>query len=117
MISDANEPLTYQRAVRTFDHAALAGLEAYPKLREALNEIAKTADNVNLAYLLTAVQDMVLTTPYADTCECGQLDATYPPTWPYKVDREDDWLTCSYRCGRCGRTWTCGYSVAVMDWL
>lgn len=113
----SNDKITYESAVRSFDHTTLAGLEGYHGLREALNEIAKTAEGVTLAELLEAVRDIALTTPYADSCECVTENVTYPPTWPHKVERNDDWLTCSYRCPHCGREWTCGYSVNVMHWL
>lgn len=116
-IKNAETEITYESTVRSFDHGSLAGLAAYHRLREDLNEIAAVAECVTLGELLEAVRDMALTTPYADSCECTIGDATYPPTWPHKVDRKGSWLTCSYRCPRCRREWTCGYSVEARAWF
>ena len=116
MNTDATD-ITYESTVRSFDHGALADLEGYARLREAMDAVAKTAKGVTLAEFLAAVQDMALTAPYADTCDCATADANYGATWPHKVDRAGDWLTCAYRCGRCGREWTCGYTVRLMDWM
>jgi len=116
-MSDDTTKATYDTAVRSFDHAALANLPAYHRLREALDAIAHEAKDVSLSDFLEAVQDMALTTPYGDTCDCASADSSYLPTWPHKVDRDGDWLNCAYRCGRCGCEWTCGYSVNVMHWM
>lgn len=109
--------ITYGSTVRSFDHSAVAGLGAYHRLREALNDIARDTEDVSLKEFLEAVRDAALTTPYADSCECVSGFATYPPSWPHKVDRADDWLTCHYRCSWCHREWTCGYSVDAMAWF
>lgn len=108
---------TCETTVRTFDHAAVAELGAYHRLREALNDIARDGDGITLAQLLEAVRDMALTTPYGDSCECSSGFATYPPAWPYKVDRDSEGLTCHYRCAWCHRVWTCGWSVNARSWF
>lgn len=116
-MNDETTEITYETAVRTFDHTAVASLGAYHRLREALNDIARDADGVSLGDLLEAVRDAALTTPYADSCECVSGFATYPPAWPHRVDRINDWLTCHYRCPWCHREWTCGYAVDAMAWF
>lgn len=114
-MSDQN-PISYETAVRSFDHTPLADLKTYPALRKALNDISTEAHDVaNLAEFLDAVRDMALTAPYADSCDCSTKDD--PPAWPHKVDRDRDWLRCGYRCDRCSREWTCGYSVDLPRWL
>ena len=118
--------ITYGTAVRSFDHAALAGLASYPALREAINDFANEAD-APLAYVLDAIRDMVLTAPYADCCDrCRQHPDYVGPdgnadylkmAWPYVVERKGDWLRCTYRCPRCSYVWTCGYSVHSPEFM
>lgn len=117
--------VTYQSAVRSFDHHDLAALATYPALRRALNDFANEAD-VGLAVFLGAVQDMALTAPFADCCpRCRQAPEYLDPagdgsylqqTWPHAVERNGGWLKCSYRCSRCSITWRCGYSVRSAGW-
>ena len=110
------EPGTYDEAVRTFDHSALAALPAYPALRQALNDLANQApDGTKLADLLSAVRDMAATAPYADMCSsCARRgpDTEYKMCWPHAAEREDGYIRGTYRCGR-GHTWQCGYAVAI----
>lgn len=120
------ETITYNNAVRSFDHSAIAGLDAYPALREALNAFANQC-GASLAEALEAVRDMVLTAPYADCCDrCRQHPDYLGPNgdlgylkqaWPHAVVRDGGWLTCTYRCPRCAHTWTCGYSVHAVDYV
>lgn len=112
--------VTYNSAVRSFDHTAMASLDGYPALREAINDFANQAD-ASLAEVLEAVRDMVLTAPFADCCDrCRQHPDYLGPNgdvgylkmaWPHAVERDGDWLRCTYRCPRCAYVWTCGYSV------
>lgn len=118
--------VTYATTVRSFDHTALARLETYPALREALNDFANQHEG-SLAEALEAVRDMVLTAPYADCCDrCRQHpdylgpngDVSYLKTaWPHAVTRDGDWLYCSYICPRCSHEWTCGYSVHSVEFI
>jgi hypothetical protein len=101
--------ITYDEVVRDFDHSPLAGLPAYARLRQALNDLAGQAGahDVELAVLLDAGRDITATTPYADDCErCDTWQ------WPHAVKRDGGWLTCSYRCP-CGHAWTCGYAANI----
>lgn len=115
--------ITYDNAVRTFDHGRLAVIPAYHELREALNELclAPEAESTTLGDLLAAVRDMALTAPFADSCpRCrGEAeDGTYlQAAWPHAVTRKNDWLTCTYCCPRCQAAWTCGYSVRFVEIL
>lgn len=103
---------TYRSAVRSFDHSELAGKPSYPRLREALADLANESDGMMLAPFLEAVRDMTLSAPYADHCDrCTRTCLA----WPHRVNRDGDWLTCWYRCSHCHHEWTCGYSVATAE--
>lgn len=119
--------VTYDSAVRSFNHASIARLAAYPALREALNDLCNQSAEVTLAELLDAVRDMTLTAPFADCCDvCRRHPAYLSPdgdpnylkmAWPHAVTRKGDWLSCTYRCPRCSHTWTCGYSVHSTEYI
>ena len=113
--------VTYDTAVRSFNHENFAKLAAYPALRDALNDLCNQSSEVTLAELLEAVRDMTLTAPFADCCGVCRRHPEYlkpggDPTylkmaWPHAVERKGRWLKCTYRCPRCSHIWTCGYSV------
>ena len=111
----------YSTAVQDHDHTDLAGLNAYAKFRQALNDLADEAGSagVTLAELLAALRDVGLTTPYADCCDRCLRDGVGVAermAWPHKVHRDDGgWLTCTYRCAGCSHVWTCGYAASFPD--
>lgn len=117
----AKPDVTYNTAVRSFNHAKIAQLAAYPALRDALNDLCNQGEEITLAELLEAVRDMALTAPFSDCCDVCRRHPDYlrpdgdpnylVPAWPYAVERKGDWLNCKYRCPRCSHVWTCGYSV------
>jgi hypothetical protein len=102
---------TYLTALRSFDHAPLATLAAYPLLRQALGDVANQAAAgcpVDLGMFLRAARDMAATAPYADCCEeCADARIW----WPHIVIREGGWITGTYRCDS-GHVWECGYDIA-----
>jgi hypothetical protein len=114
--------VTYDTAVRSFNHENFAQLAAYPALRGALSDLCNQSEGNALAELLDAVRDMALTAPFADCCGRCERHPDYlapdgdpnyvKPAWPHAVERDGDWLTCTYRCPRCSHVWTCGYSVS-----
>jgi DNA-directed RNA polymerase subunit M/transcription elongation factor TFIIS len=110
------DDIRYDTAVRGFDHMHLASHPSYPKLREALNDLATEVANLggtSLSDFLTGARDMVLTTPYADTCNTCRNSAMY---WPMAAKRDGDSITGIYRCSN-GHTWTCGYDVRLPGWM
>lgn len=121
-------PMTYDMAVRSFDHAPLAALPAYARLRQALSDIANEAaeqGGMKLSEFLDAVRDMAATAPYGDMCmQCGKAcecppDALLLDTclahrtwWPHAAERDGGWITGTYRCSG-GHTWPCGYAINI----
>lgn len=118
---------SYANTVRSFNHASIARLAAYPALRDALNDLCNQGEEITLAELLDAVRDMTLTAPFADCCDVCRRHPDYlrpepdgfslEPAWPHAVERKGDWLTCTYRCPRCSHFWTCGYSVHSPEYI
>lgn len=110
----------YSKAVRSFDHAHLAEHPAYAAVRRALSDLANQAGGP-LERFLDDVRDMAATAPYADNCEKCEYgpdepsDAFRLTAWPHAIDRDDGWLTCAYRCAKCGHRWTCGYAVGAAE--
>lgn len=49
---------TYTGAVRSFDHAKMAALDAYHPLRQAISDLANATGRLTLDEFLTAVRDM-----------------------------------------------------------
>jgi DNA-directed RNA polymerase subunit M/transcription elongation factor TFIIS len=101
----------YSEHVRSFDHAALASLGTYQRLRQALSDLAEEAgdEGVPLDRFLEAVRDMATTTPFSDSgreCCGSEVDA-----WPHRVERAGERITGTYRCPQCGHTWNCNYNV------
>lgn len=106
---------TYSKEVHSFDHRSLAQLHAYQALRQALSDIANEAQGVTLTDFLAAVRDMAVTAPFGDTCP--NCKDAYHMNWSHRVDRDGDWLKCTYRCHICKHVWTCGYSVDMPGML
>lgn len=105
--------MTYANTVRSYDHHHLADNPAYQRLREAMSDLANDV-TFTIPQFLDLVADCAITATYADYCEaCGHGFLA----WPHTVERDDDWLTCAYRCTRCAHQWTCGYAVEIAGLL
>lgn len=123
--------ITYNQAVRSYDHGRVAGLPAYAALRQALSDLGNQlpdAGGMSLAEWLDAVRDMAATAPYGDVCDqCARgclhepedafgppCAACHRPWWPYATDREGGGFLGAYRCDR-GHKWTCWYAISAVE--
>ena len=65
---------------------------------------------------MTAVRDMVLTSPYGDCCPACMRDSADDEltdiTWPYAATRNGDYIRGRYACPR-GHEWTCSYLIDI----
>lgn len=74
---------------------------------------------------LNVVQDMTTALPYSDGCSgrpgrrstCDPLPIDQRMYAPFRTDIKDGWLVGTYRCGRCGDVWTCGYALDAPTWF
>jgi hypothetical protein len=115
--------ITQADAICSFDHAQLAGLRSYGRLQEALDNLISEARKKEITMpvvdWLVAMEDMVLTSEFADCCrECcdDQANPHVVRCFPHRVRREGDYLTCTYRCTRCEHVWSCDYAVSIVQY-
>ncbi len=103
---------TYSGSVRDFDHAALAELPAYGRLRAALAEIGNEGTErgvrATLRGFLESLRDMALTAPLGEHCPSC---AVPPEAWPHAVTCRADSLMATYRCPSCGHTWSAVHAI------
>ena len=104
MIKTATNPQLHLKDA----HVPKAATLEWQLAAEALNRLA-----VDQGGLSPVEREWLLTSlAYADICHegCGQM------TWPYGVEAKPDGGRgkFAYRCTRCDRTWTCGYSTSIV---
>lgn len=111
--------------LESFDHTAWAQLPSYYLVHVAMQRlVVELVQQMDIAAgvedLADVVREMSLVWQFPDVCHdhCEKdwnpaVDEPPPMPYPHRIERNGDWLTCHYRCPRCTRTWTCGYSVAA----
>jgi hypothetical protein len=67
---------------------------------------------------LNLVADMASVLPFSHACN-GRHDPVEDPHWmalPWRADRQGDWLRYYYYyCPTHRATWSCGYSVRILE--
>jgi formylmethanofuran dehydrogenase subunit E len=96
---------------RTFDHTALEHLSEYHDLRRAVDALAQRIDRLqpeemSRAGFIELVADLARTSYAADNC-----DACQEMCWPIRAEVAGRWMSGTYWCPRCKKTWQCGYTT------
>jgi hypothetical protein len=106
--------MTQTSEPRTFDHTAFRRLSEYHDLRRAVDALGRRFDqlqdeNLSRAGFVEMVADMARTSYAADNCE-----KCFEPCWPIAAEVADRWMSGTYWCPRCRRSWRCGYSTDLV---
>jgi hypothetical protein len=96
--------------IKSFDHSPLAALPEYHAVRQAVDALGRCLDDDDRGFsredFIEAVCDVAATSYAGDICApCWEM------AWPHSGEVKGRQLWGRYRCSKCGRYWSRGYTT------